>query len=129
MHKFILMVLLSVVSCSAMATWVEIARSNALTSYADPATIRKNGNIVKMWIMRDHLNPTGKKGEQYLSTIGQDIYDCKEELSRLITFTAFSENMSRGQVVFRVGANPSGWDPSSPRSIGSSEMKFACGVQ
>jgi hypothetical protein len=45
-----------VVSTSAIAEWVAIGETEEkdLTVYADPTTIRKTGNIVKMWSLDDH---------------------------------------------------------------------------
>ncbi len=52
MHKAILMILLAVVSSSVMAEWILYGYGNKkeveITVYADPATIRKSGNTVKM---------------------------------------------------------------------------------
>jgi len=47
MYKVILMMLLAVVSSSAMAEWVEVDTSDDSTYYANPNTIRKSGNKVK----------------------------------------------------------------------------------
>lgn len=49
MRKAIVMLLLVVVSGSAGAAWVKIDGTDDETTYADPATIRKAGNMVKMW--------------------------------------------------------------------------------
>ncbi|MCH6585257.1 MAG: hypothetical protein IH810_05440, partial [Proteobacteria bacterium] len=56
MHKVILMILLAVVSSSAMAEWVEVAESEAGTfiAYAESATIQKTDNIVNMWVLIDY---------------------------------------------------------------------------
>jgi len=54
MKKLLLFIMLAVVSSSAMAEWVEIGEFNEKTNteafifYADPDTIQKTGNIVKM---------------------------------------------------------------------------------
>ena len=66
-----------------MAEWIQIGRASNTIIYADPSTIRKKGNIVKMWLMMDYSKVTGENGDQYLSQIAQHIYDCEEELSRM----------------------------------------------
>jgi hypothetical protein len=48
MRKPILMMLLAVVSSSAAAEWVELGSNEISTAYSDPATIRRNGDMVKM---------------------------------------------------------------------------------
>jgi hypothetical protein len=54
MHKTILMILLVVISSSEMAEWVfvtETEEEDFSTFYADPVTIRKSGNNVKMCVL------------------------------------------------------------------------------
>lgn len=53
MHKAILMILLAVVSSSAVAEWVQFGGNETITIYVDPATIHKAGNMVKMWFLYD----------------------------------------------------------------------------
>ena len=56
MHKAILMMLLAVVSSSAMAEWTVVNENKEFIQYADLATIRKLGNKVKMWGLNDYKN-------------------------------------------------------------------------
>jgi len=51
MPKAILIILLTVVSSSAMAEWVKVSEDKLVTAYADPTTIRKLGDKVKMWAL------------------------------------------------------------------------------
>ena len=51
--KLLLVILLAVMSSGAMAEWVEAGSHNGydpieITAYADPASIRKVGDIVKI---------------------------------------------------------------------------------
>ena len=48
MSKAILMLLLAMVSSSAMARWVEITEGEKMTVSFDPAAVRKNGNLVQI---------------------------------------------------------------------------------
>jgi len=81
MHKAILIMLLAVVSSSAMAEWVSLGESGdkTLTNYADPATIRKSGNRVKMWSLYDFKTVQVR----FRSVRLQIEYDCKEEEYRV----------------------------------------------
>jgi hypothetical protein len=51
MRKAILMMLLAIVSSSAAAAWVPFGGGEIATPtiYADPSTILKSGNEVKIW--------------------------------------------------------------------------------
>lgn len=124
MRKAILMVVLAVVSNSAMAEWVKIGSGGGSTSYADPTTIRKNGNMVKMWSLSDYVTPTGRLS--YMSSKTLDEYDCKEEQSRMLTSSVFSRNMGEGEVVF-AGPGDLRWVPVAPGSEAKVLWNFACG--
>ena len=89
MHKVVLMMLLAVVSSSAMAEWIKIGSTSmadqTVTYYADPATIRKSGNMVKMWNLSDFKSAKDAgNGNIYMSTKAQYEFDCKEEQTRLL---------------------------------------------
>jgi hypothetical protein len=133
MRKAILMLLLAVVSNSTAAGWVEIGGSGALggsTIYIDPATIRKNGNNVKMWELTDYKtaqeNSLGVKS--FLSDKLQTEYDCKKELLRALAFSKFSGNMGHGDVVYS-NSHPQLWHSVHPQGVGKAKWKFACGEQ
>ena len=64
-HKVVLMLLLAVVSSSAMAEWVVVVTTMQYTYHADPDTIRKKGNIVKMWVMNDFNLVQETEGYKY----------------------------------------------------------------
>jgi len=78
MHKAILMVLLAVVSSSAFAEWVAIDTADGSTYYANPNTIRKSGNKVKIWAMVDYNSVQEDADVKHLSSKSQQEYDCKE---------------------------------------------------
>ena len=86
MKKLLLIFILVIVSNSAMAEWVELGTSQDETGtiYANPATIRKSGNKVKMWDLTDYKTAQEVTGKQYMSSKSQIEYDCKEEQTRLL---------------------------------------------
>jgi hypothetical protein len=54
MKKLLLSLMLAIVSSSAVAEWVFVAETEEedfSTFYADPVTIRKSGNNVKMCVL------------------------------------------------------------------------------
>jgi len=128
MHKIILVILLAVMSSSAMAEWVEVGTSGNYETiiYADPTTIRKSGNKVKMWVLFDHNSVKETAGDKYLSEKTQMEYDCKEEQERLLFFSWHSENMGRGDVVYSANATNKDWRPVAPESAGKVFWQLAC---
>jgi hypothetical protein len=126
MRKYILMLLLAVVSNSAIAEWIWISRTGKDNTYIDPATIRKDGNRVKMWSMWSLLNAQIAKGNPYKSIKEQSEYDCKEDQSRVLYLTFHSENMGVGNVVYTI-SKPNKWEPVVPGSAVEVQWKIACG--
>src|ERR1700675_4391658 len=101
MRKVIFMILLVIVSSSAAAEWVLAGRNVATTLYTDPATVRKAGNMVKMWELIDLKTAQfSTEGRPYMSSTSQSEYDCKEGRTRILYFTLHSENLGRGETVF-----------------------------
>ena len=130
MHKAILIILLTVVSSSAMAEWVEVdtSRRVGLTTYADPTTIRKFGNKVEMWVLYDYKTAQTNTRKPYRSIKGQWRYDCKEEQQQPIYEIKLSENMGKGEVIGKAIYKESvKWLPVLPESIGMVYWKLACG--
>ncbi len=129
MHKVILMLLLAVVSSSAMAEWTKVDLPNlkdGITSYVDLTTIIKASNKVKMWQLHDH--ESAKAGNERLSIKTQKEYDCNEEKIRIRARTIFNGNMGTGEVVYSSGdRKPSKWRPVEPGSSGEVFWKIACG--
>lgn len=131
MRKVILMVLLAVVSNSAIAEWVAVGNdtNRSYTAYIDFSTIRINGDKVKMWELRDFNSAQESSGgKPYLSLMVQIEYDCKEEQVRDLYFSEHSGNMREGEVV-NSSSKHSKWQPVSPESIGEAMWKVACGKQ
>lgn len=127
--KTILMILLAVASSSAAAEWVKISENETATIYVDPGTISKAGNLVKMWRLIDFRKAVSIASDKpFMSTKGQEEYDCKEEKTRVIELTFHSENMGGGEVVHSE-ASPADWAPVRARSIGETLWKFGCGKQ
>ncbi len=86
MKKLLLILMLAVVSSSAIAEWVEVTEggeeTETITAYADPDTIRKTGNRVKMWVLVDYKKDEEEFG--ILSARLKEEYDCKEKKQRIL---------------------------------------------
>lgn len=121
------MMLLAVVSSSAWAEWVELGGNDTATTYVDAATIRKVGDMVKMWSLFD-LKPPRDAGQNkpYMSMMTQDEYDCKEERSRALSMNFYSGSMGRGGLI-HTDSDPGKWSPIVPGSAQTHLWEFACG--
>jgi hypothetical protein len=135
MRKTIL-ILLAVVSSNSMAEWVAVTTHDSGYIYADPSTIIRDGNQVKMWTLVDYKTPrVFGKLKPLMSMKSQIEFDCKEKLSRGISSFAYPENMGGGEAQNMSGAGIRGFDSSQkrtsipPNTIGPSGYafwKFAC---
>ena len=128
MMKLLMGIVLMLVSGAASAEWTVADVNDEFIQYVDRATIRRNGNFVKMWSLTD--DKTVQKtstGLSFLSSKEQREYDCKEERTRLLAFLWFSGQMGSGKVVFSNSVTSMTWDPISPGSVGVTLWKIACG--
>lgn len=126
MKRLLLGLMLLLAATAASAEWTDVGDSDEFIQYVDRATIRRNGNFVKMWDLKDYKSTQTAAGESFLSTKSQQEYDCKEEKRRLLAFAWFSGQMGNGKVVFS-NNDPAKWAPVQPGSIGETLWKIACG--
>lgn len=119
-------VLLLCAAGSVMANWVRVRGDGIVTVLADPATIVRSGDMVKMWSVINYAQPRATaEGKAYSSSRQQLEYDCAENLSRSLFFSRHSDYTGWGDVVYR-NETPGRWIPVPQGSIGGALMKFAC---
>jgi hypothetical protein len=128
MTRLLLITLLTLL-CSgpAYAEWVKVtgnAQEDA-TLYVNPDTIRRKEEMVRMWVLTDYKTIRTVRGESYLSTKGQEEYDCDGEHSRYLTLMVFSGNMGGGKAVYST-PRESAWEPVELETVGHVLWKFAC---
>ena len=128
MIQLILMMLLVVSGGPAYAEWVEVSANKVagVIAYADPGTIRRKGDLVKMSSLFDLQTTQTSRGNSYLSIKTQQTYDCAEDRSRALAYTKFSGNMGHGAEVYSVAVEQP-WKPVAPMSVGQELLKVACG--
>jgi|ERR1035437_932440 hypothetical protein len=126
MRKAILIMILAIVSSNAAAEWVGVSYSGNFTVYADPTTIRRAGNMVKMSILVDLKKAEYHGLMPFMSMIGKDEFDCKEDQSRRLASSLYSGKMGEGAVVSS-SSDPINWEPVPPRTSVEALWKFACG--
>lgn len=131
MRKAVLMMLLAVVSNSAMAEWREIGGNNKYTVYINPKILWQDGKIAKMWHLFDYKAVRSSNCHiDYISSILQYEYDCKEEKFRSVYLSAHSEHMGQGESsVVHSSPYPDKWEPVVPGSFGKTLFNMACGVE
>ena len=126
MKRLLMGLMLLVTAGAASAEWTVAGGNDQFVQYVDRATIRRNGNLVKMWVLSDLKTVQTDAGDSYLSSKAQQEYDCKEEKSRTLAFTWLSGQMGNGKVVY-ANSDPRKWSPIQPGSVRETQWKIACG--
>jgi hypothetical protein len=118
MRKPLLMLLLAVVSSSAWAEWTEIGRIEDGTIYIDYASIRRSGNLAKVWWLTDFAKSSWSQKIQ-----GQ--YDCKGKQSQVLAIARFTGRMGSGDILPESSHIPK-WEPIQPGSIVETIFNIVC---
>jgi hypothetical protein len=128
MHKAaILAMLLALASGNAAAEWLVAGSTDTTIVYADSATIRREGDRVRILVLLDLKTPaTFADMEPFVSTKAEYEYDCKEKRVRGLYYTLHTGHMAEGEVV-RKGWGPSDWTPVAPDSLNQNLWNAACG--
>jgi hypothetical protein len=126
MLKILLMLLLSVVSSSAMAEWTKIYDGENSTQYIDYSTVRNAGDIVKFSQLTD-LKRGGQidNGKPTLSIKSQNEIDCKKEKKH--DPYAIWSTMGRGEGEVVDTSPLDVWVPISPGTLYWSLLESLCG--
>ena len=120
--KKTLLLALLVVTGSAWAEWVKIDWSDSTDFYIDPATIRKDGNLVRVWEIQN-LKQRHKDGE--LSRRFRNEYDCKQERYLLLSISEHSGPMASGTTL-RSDIGSGKWYDIPPNSIAETVLQTVC---
>jgi hypothetical protein len=126
---WLLMTIVALGSGPVHAEWVSVSltkREGGYDVYADPDTIRRNGNLVKLWILYDYKTLQSSTGVAHLSDSIQLEANCTEKLQRSLAYTWWSGNMGNGNVVFS-HSGEGNWIPIGPGTVGHTVWLFACG--
>ena len=128
MKRIFSTILLTLACSAAHAQWVEISSTadRSYVVYADPATLRKTGDIAKAWVLGDYKDPVSLGMTKYLSHKRQDQFNCKEELLRTIYVVFFKGNMGNGDTSQTLNQPNMEWRPVMPSTFDSALFNWAC---
>ena len=125
--SFGILLTLLVSSGPAYAEWMSLGESDAGTTvYANSATMRREGELVKMSVLFDFKTIQAKADVSYLSAKAQMEYDCAEQRFEGLTVLYFSDNMGNGKLLDR-SSGKNKWLRISPGSLDHALWKLACG--
>lgn len=117
---------LSFFSSGAMAEWVWVASSDKVTAYADPSSIRKKLNIVKIWTLFDYREEGAlSDGTPFMSVMRETEFNCKDGFQRMTGYAIHAGKMGKGKLV-ESGNEPQEWKPVSRAAMAVQMRKYAC---
>ncbi len=94
--------------------------------YVDPATVLRQGNLVKVLVLYDFKFVQAIKGKSYLSATWQQQFDCAEHRSRQLAYKYLSDSMGNGKVMFAGGDESNKWSPVVPKSAAAILWNIVC---
>ena len=124
----LLLTLLALGGVPAYAEWVLTSGDDevGLKVYIDPESIRRKGNLAKMWQLFDYKTVQTVAGDSLMSIKRYNEFDCVEPRTRMLAYTWFSGNMATGKVLYSTPDDDQQWEPAVPRTINRALWKVAC---
>jgi hypothetical protein len=122
------------------AEWVAIEKKYQSPGlqivYIDPATIRREGDLVTIWQLTDYKWAQGNVGlgrfgmdpSRFLSTKTHKQFDCAEKRLRLLAYSEFLRHMGTGRRNDGY-VDQDNWLPVEPGSINQALWEVACKKQ
>jgi hypothetical protein len=110
--RIVLVTVLAIVPGIALAEWVKVAETPDIVYYVDPATIRRDGSVRKVWEIQDFAakRPNGARSRHALFE-----FDCSAERWRVLSIADHPEPMGSG-TAFGKWAGESEWSYIAART-------------
>ncbi len=123
MKKIIITCLIVLCSLSAVAEWKLVAKNGIHTFYIDPVTLRKDGNLRKVWEVIDFetRNESGAMSVRIRSE-----YDCKQERYKFLSISSHSGPMATGNTIFSDDEAEPKWNSIPPDSPIETKFSIVC---
>ena len=102
------------------------AGSGGFIIYVDPATVLRQGDLVKMLVLYDFRFVQAIKGISYLSATWQQQFDCAEHRSRHLSYKYHSDNMGNGKVMLAGDDEGNKWSSVAPNSAAAILWNIGC---
>jgi len=120
--RVVLALSLMLAAAPLRAEWLKVGETGAAVHYIDTATIRRDGNLRRVWTVQDmkEADPDGIRSIRALEE-----YDCAEERFRYLSLTAHSAPMAGGLVIAAHELDDD-WNGRPPGTNPSAIEKIVC---
>jgi hypothetical protein len=121
--RLALVLLLMTFAVPTRAEWVKYDERPVASSYYDPATVKKGGNMLRVWVFTNlWARVDGQWSRRALLE-----FDCKEERNRILQQTSFSGPMMSGEIDSKYSfVHPGKWKDISPGSPRATLQSIVC---
>ena len=106
----------------AYADWVNVGESAEATIYIDPDSIRKDGDMRKVWGIQE-MKERDSEGER--SRRFREEYDCAGGRKRFLSATTHTDTMAGGKILVTI-TEPSPWADIRPGTVAEDALKIVC---
>jgi hypothetical protein len=120
--RILLILALMLLATSARAEWFKYAETDGADLYYDPATIRREGNLRRVWEIQD-LKQLGGSGELSRRVLNE--FDCKDERVRSLSVSGHSGQMARGNALLSI-SQTNEWTYIPPDTIFGVLLRIVC---
>lgn len=123
--------LLGTASFGAIAEWILVGEDSHSQIYIDRSTIRRPGNMAKMWVINNYKSAqklSGGSSFLFLSMRSRHEYDCSDGNSRTLDISIHSARMAEGFILL-TNSTAQPWESVVPGSAAALELKIACGTK
>ena len=125
MKRLMLAVATLAFSASATAQWIQIGKTHDTVLFHALDTLRKDGNLRRVWEMQDFKADVFGDGVQSLRY--QSEYDCMGGRLRVLYLQAFKSRLAAGEAL-NVPFNGRDWVPVPANSIASISLEVVCSM-
>lgn len=116
------------VAGSAAADWKMAYEADGYTSYFDPASIHRNGDLATLFQLRDLKAPTALGDKTYRSQQAALEYNCKRSEVRLRVLTLYAGPMGTGDIL-DTDSVEGDWKPVASDSMNEQFLRTACATK
>ena len=118
----VLTVVLLIAVVPAWAKWVKGAETDDAVIYIDPAKIRKNGQLRRVWRLQDLKQ---RDADGVLSRRGLQEFDCKGMRFRVLSGTGYDGPMGTGKDLRRFDSATE-WATTNPATPAEDILRRVC---